>query len=84
MAGLNEDVNGEIVNAGTGRDVTVNELAEIISKNRVEINHVEHIHPQSEIMKLKCNYTKAEKLMNWKPEYTLEEGIYETEQWIKG
>ncbi|AGX44906.1 dTDP-glucose 4,6-dehydratase [Clostridium saccharobutylicum] len=82
QSGYSENVNGEIVNAGTGRDVTVNELAEIISKNRVNINHVKHIHPQSEIMKLKCDYGKAKKLIGWEPEYTLEEGIKETEEWI--
>ncbi|EDS76682.1 NAD-dependent epimerase/dehydratase family protein [Clostridium botulinum C str. Eklund] len=83
MAGFNSNVDGQIVNAGTGRDVTINELADIISNGRVKINHVKHIHPQSEIMKLLCNYSKAEKLMEWKPEYTLEEGIVETEGWIK-
>ncbi|EES50656.1 UNVERIFIED_ORG: NAD-dependent dehydratase [Clostridium botulinum] len=82
MTGYSEKVNGEIVNAGTGRDVTVNELAEIITKERVKINHVKHIHPQSEIMKLKCNYSKAKQFMGWEPEYTLEKGIEETEQWI--
>ncbi|MBU3126661.1 dTDP-glucose 4,6-dehydratase [Clostridium tagluense] len=84
MAGFCDKVNGEIVNAGTNRDVTVNELAEIITKKRVKINHVKHIHPQSEIMKLKCNYNKAKELINWKPEFTLEQGIEETEQWVKG
>ncbi|AKA70293.1 dTDP-glucose 4,6-dehydratase [Clostridium scatologenes] len=83
MAGYSQNVNGNIVNAGTGRDVTINGLAEIITKDRVKVNHVKHIHPQSEIMKLKCNYSKAEKLISWKPKYTLEQGIEETEQWIK-
>ena len=83
-SGYSNNVNGEIVNAGTGRDVTINELAQIISNNRVNINHVKHIHPQSEIMKLKCDYTKAKKLIGWEPEYTLEQGIKETEDWISG
>lgn len=83
MAGLCDKVDGEIVNAGTGRDITVNDLASLINKERVKINHVKHIHPQSEIMKLLCNYKKAEELMGWKPEYTLEQGIEETEEWIK-
>lgn len=81
-SGYSNNVNGQIVNAGTGRDVTVNELAEIISNNRVNINHVKHIHPQSEIMKLKCNYNKAKKLIGWEPEYSLENGIKETEEWL--
>ncbi|MCY6959584.1 dTDP-glucose 4,6-dehydratase [Clostridium brassicae] len=83
MTGYSNKVYGEIVNAGTGREVTINELAKIISKGRVDINHVKHIHPQSEIMKLKCNYEKAKEILNWNPEYTLEEGINETEEWIK-
>lgn len=83
MAGYLDNVNGEIVNAGTAFDVTINELAKIISKDRVSINHVKHIHPQSEIMKLKCNYSKAKELMGWCPEYSLEQGINETEEWIK-
>lgn len=63
QSGYNDSVNGESVNVGTGRDVTINELAKIISSNRVNINHVKHIHPQSEIMRLKCNCDKAKKLL---------------------
>lgn len=84
MAGYSDKVNGEIVNAGTAQDVTINELAKIISKGRININHVKHIHPQSEIMKLKCNYDKAKELMQWEPEFTLEQGIAETEKYIIG
>ncbi|WP_099190202.1 dTDP-glucose 4,6-dehydratase [Tepidibacter mesophilus] len=82
-SGYCDKVNGEIVNAGTSRDVTIKKLADIISKGCVSINHVKHIHPQSEIMKLKCDYSKANKLIGWEPEYTLEEGIEETKTWIK-
>ncbi|CDM68811.1 NAD-dependent epimerase/dehydratase [Clostridium bornimense] len=83
-AGYNDNTNGQIINAGTGRDVTINELANIVSKNLVNINHVEHIHPQSEIMKLKCNYEKAKNIMGWSPKYSLEEGIEETYRFLKG
>ncbi|SHI41438.1 Nucleoside-diphosphate-sugar epimerase [Clostridium cavendishii DSM 21758] len=83
MAGFESKVDGEIVNAGTGRDVTINELAKIISGGRVKINHIKHIHPQAEIMKLKCNSLKAKAVLGWSPEYTLESGIKETEEWIR-
>lgn len=83
QCGYKDNVNGEIVNAGTGEDVTINELARLISKDRIKINHVNHIHPQSEIMKLKCNFSKAERLLGWKPQYDLKHGIEETEEWIK-
>ncbi|MFU0784421.1 MAG: SDR family NAD(P)-dependent oxidoreductase [Thermoanaerobacterium thermosaccharolyticum] len=83
-SGYSNKVNGQIVNAGTGRDITINELASIISEGKIKINHVKHIHPQSEIMKLKCDYSKAKDLIGWEPEYTLEKGIEETRKWIEG
>lgn len=82
QAGYLKTANGEIINAGTGRDVTINELARIISQDQVIIENVKHIHPQSEIMKLKCDYSKARKILNWEPKFTLEDGIQETKKWM--
>ncbi|MBY0600230.1 dTDP-glucose 4,6-dehydratase [Bacillus bingmayongensis] len=83
MAGYSKKANGHIINAGTGRDIPINELALLISGNPSTIQHVQHIHPQSEIQKLLCNYLKAKDLLNWKPKISLEEGIKKTEEWIK-
>lgn len=82
-AGYSDKVNGEIVNAGLGRDISVNDLAKLIVKDETCIKHVEHIHPQSEIQKLLCNYNKAKNLLGWEPQVSLEEGIARTEAWIK-
>lgn len=82
-AGYSDKVNGEIVNAGLGRDISINDLALLISNNRNRIKHVQHIHPQSEIPKLLCNYSKANKLLEWEPKTSLEEGLKKTEKWIK-
>lgn len=82
-AGYSKKVNGEIVNAGIGRDVTINDLAKLIIKDESMIQHVKHIHPQSEIQKLLCNYEKAKDLLGWEPKVSLEEGIKRTEDWIK-
>lgn len=82
-SGYSNQVNGEIVNAGLGRDISINDLAKIIIQDDRRIKHVEHIHPQSEIQKLLCNNTKASNLLDWRPEVSLEDGINRTEQWIK-
>ena len=74
---------GEIINAGTGKDISINDLAKMIIKNENQIEYVEHHHPQSEIMKLKCNNSKAKRLLNWEPKTSLEEGILILENWIK-
>lgn len=75
---------GEIINAGTGRDVSINELALMIYKNPKMIKHVKHPHPQAEIRKLVCDFSKARKLLGWEPTTSLEEGIKKTEQWMAG
>lgn len=82
-AGYSDQVNGEIVNAGLGRDISINDLAKLIVGDESRIQHVEHIHPQSEIQKLLCNFDKAKKLLDWEPKVSLEEGIRLTEEWIK-
>ncbi len=82
-AGFSDEVNGEIVNAGLGRDITINDLALQITGDAARIKHVEHIHPQSEIPKLLCDSSKAERLLGWKPEVSLEEGIARTREWIR-
>lgn len=82
-AGYYDAVNGQIVNAGLGRDISINDLAKLIVGDESRIKHVEHIHPQSEIQKLLCNYNKAKKILGWEPQVSLEEGIARTEAWIK-
>jgi nucleoside-diphosphate-sugar epimerase len=82
-AGYSEKVNGQIVNAGLGRDITINDLAYLVVGDQERIKHVPHIHPQSEIQKLLCNYEKAKQLLSWEPEVSLEEGIRRTEEWIQ-
>lgn len=82
-AGFSDAVNGEIVNAGLGKDISINNLALLVAGDPTRINHVEHIHPQSEIQKLLCDSSKAYKLLQWKPEVSLEEGISRTKEWIQ-
>ncbi len=83
QAGYSDKVNGEIVNAGLGSDISINDLALLISNDKEKINHVPHIHPQSEIPKLLCNCIKAKDLLGWYPKISLEEGITRTTEWIK-
>ncbi|GFZ77920.1 dTDP-glucose 4,6-dehydratase [Compostibacillus humi] len=81
--GYSNKVNGEIINAGLGEDISINKLAELIAKDKKRIQHVDHIHPQSEIPKLLCNYNKAKTLLDWEPKVSLIAGIEKTENWIR-
>lgn len=82
-AGYSNESNGEIINAGTGTDISIKDLAQLISKDRVSIKYVKHNSPLTEIMKSKCNYKKAKELLNWEPKYNIEQGLEETEEWMR-
>lgn len=74
---------GEVLNAGTGDDISINELAELIASEGTNIEHVEHHHPQSEVQRLRCDPEKAYELLGWEPEVSLEEGVEHLREWMK-
>ena len=79
---LSDAATGQILNAGTGTDVSVNELAATIESDRSRIVHVEHIHPQREIAVLRCDPRRAAELLGWRPEVALEDGLARVRSWM--
>ena len=73
---------GRVLNAGTGADVSVNQLAALIEPEQDRIVHVEHIHPQSEIPILRCDARRARDLLGWSPRISLAEGLALTRAWM--
>lgn len=82
LCGTSDAASGQVLNAGTGHDATIRELAGLVAPTPGAIRHVPHIHPQSEIQKLLCNATKAREVLGWEPRITLEEGLARTRAWI--
>lgn len=82
-AAYSEKVSGQVLNAGTGVDIAVNDLASMICKDPKRIKHVKHIHPQSEIPKLLCDYSKARKMLGWEPQTDLSKGIESVKRWMR-
>lgn len=64
------DINGEIINIGTGDPKSVNHLAKLISSNIVHIPK-----RPGEPYSTHADITKAKKLLKWKPEVSFEEGV---------
>ncbi len=77
-----EAAEGFVVNAGTGRDISVNDLAQAVVSNGNKIKHIPHDHPQAEIPRLLCNPTKAREVLGWQPKVSLEQGLRETRDWL--
>jgi dTDP-glucose 4,6-dehydratase len=81
------DVEGQVLNLGTGHDVTVGELAERVIRqvNRpVEIvTDAERLRPEkSEVMRLMSDNGLARELLGWTPAVGLDEGLARTIAWI--
>lgn len=75
--------DGEVLNGGTGMDVSINELAELVASEGTEIEHVDHHHPQSEVETLRCDYDKARGMLGWEPSVPLAEGVEKVRRWLE-
>ena len=79
---------GKTINTGSGRGVTIGELADIIIRqvnpDAKIICEQERIRPdKSEVMQLLCDNRLAKDLAGWEPKYSLEEGLSLTIDWMK-
>lgn len=79
---------GEVINIGSGRDVSVSELVALISrllgkKLRI-VKDTKRIRPsKSEVIRLLSDNTKAKRMLGWEPKFSLEEGLRLTIDFIR-
>jgi nucleoside-diphosphate-sugar epimerase len=71
-------LDGAVLNAATGEDVSIRDLAERIAAGAVAVTHVPHDHPQAEIMKLVGDAQRARALLGFTPHVSLDEGLSRT------
>ncbi len=79
---------GEVTNLGTGKDVSIRDLVELIvklvGKDVPVMSDTGRVRPEaSEVDRLCADISKARKNLGWTPRYTLEEGLLKTIAWIK-
>ncbi len=80
---FSEEAAGQIFNAGSGIETKIKDLAKEIAGSQANIKFIKHHHPYAEVMNMRADSSKAEKVLNWKPAVSLEEGILKTTQWLK-
>ena len=72
---------GETINIGAGKNCSINDLAKQILQTESDPDGVggkaEHIAPRHELHDTLADNSLAKKLLGWKPEVTLEDGIAE-------
>jgi len=81
LSGIKEEAVGEVINAGSGRDISVKDLAcKMDASSKVE--YLPHHHSQAEIKKMVCDSTKAKEILGWETSTSLENGLELTRMWI--
>lgn len=88
-AAENEQAIGRVIQLGTGRDVSVSELVELAVKllevSAQVVCEDRRLRPSSsEVEGLLSNPALASDLLGWRPTVTLETGILQTAEWLKG
>lgn len=79
---------GEVINLGTGREISIRDLAALILKlmNKdlaITLEGVRVRPENSEVDRLCADSRKGQSILGWKPSYTLEEGLAATIEWIR-
>lgn len=82
-------IEGEVVNLGTGVEVTIGELAErvlkLVGRDLPIISAADRLRPpSSELQRLACDSSKAHTLLGWRHRVDLDEGLRRTVDWIEG
>ncbi len=82
-----DEAIGEVINLGTGQEVLIGNLTKkiisIIGRDVGIHSDEQRLRPgTSEVHRLCCDNAKAQRVLAWRPQYSLEEGLKEAITWM--
>jgi len=83
---ITDGIIGEVINVGSQRSYSIKELVNLISElmgKKISIEMETSRFRPYDVDVLICNYERANRLLNWKPEISIRQGLKETIEWIK-
>ncbi len=88
LAGLSEKAVGCTINLGSGREISIGDLAELIGQLSEQPLRItsdnQRIRPErSEVGRLLACNALAKEILDWKPRVTLEDGLRQTIAWFR-
>ena len=78
---------GETINIGSGTEISIGDTVKLVSEltgKKLEVKTDQtRLRPEnSEVERLCCDNSKIQKLLGWKPAYTLKKGLTHTIEWF--
>jgi len=78
---------GEVINIGSGFEISIKDLADkiisLIGKKVKVISDPERIRPaKSEVERLMADNSKAKEILGWEPKVSLDEGLRKSVDWF--
>lgn len=78
---------GEVVNVGSGREISIGDLVELLvqlsGRTATVVSESSRLRPAgSEVQRLLCDNARAREWAGWSPEVSLEEGLRRTAEWV--
>jgi dTDP-glucose 4,6-dehydratase len=82
-----EGVEGEVFNIGSGREISIGNLAKLIAKLMGKTVHIEskteRVRPEkSEVERLVADNSHAKARLDWEPAVSLEDGLVRVVEWL--
>lgn len=79
---------GQVINIGSGREISIGDLArtivQLVGSSSEVVEDTQRIRPaNSEVERLLCDHSKATQLLGWTPAITLELGLQRTIDWFR-
>jgi len=82
----NEKAIGEIINIGSGTEISILNLAKKIlkiSKKKIDIKYDKNRERPYDVNRLICDNSKAKNILKWKPKISMNEGLKKSFEWAK-
>ena len=88
MVGRNDGAIGEVVNVGSGREVSIRQVLEaigaIVGRELIPESDEQRMRPEkSEVSRLLSDSSKAYRIAGWRASTTLDDGLRQTVDWIR-
>jgi dTDP-glucose 4,6-dehydratase len=81
---IEKKANGEIINVGSGTEISILNLAKKIlkiAKKKTKIKYDKSRERPYDVNRLNCNNKKAKKILKWSPKISMDEGLSQTFSW---